>query len=155
MYLSLRHTSDLGSFSIGGLQGYQINYSLHQTLPWRFEFKKMIFSGLFKHNLTISTLLNSGNPAVLHSQNLSRKIVITNCTLNIQTCMIHHFNQNLTADAKMYHACLYVNYKMIYDHICTQFWRSVSASGHGNMILNKLPRPTRVRSRRPQCQCML
>ena len=23
------HTSDLGSFSIAGLQGYQINYSLH------------------------------------------------------------------------------------------------------------------------------
>ena len=64
--------------------------------------------------------------------------------------MIHHFNQRVTADAKMYHTLLYVKCTIIYDHICTQIWRSVSASGHGNVILNKLPRPTRVRSRRPQ-----
>ena len=64
--------------------------------------------------------------------------------------MIHHFNQNVTADAKMYHTCLYVKCTMIYDHICTQFRRSVSESRHGNMILNKFPPPTRVRSRPPQ-----
>ena len=69
--------------------------------------------------------------------------------------MIHHFNQRVTADAKMYRTCLYVKCTMIYDHICTQFWRSVSATGHGNAILNKLPPPIRVRSRRPQWQCMV
>ena len=61
--------------------------------------------------------------------------------------MIHHFNQRVTADSKRYHTWLYVKCTMIYGHICTQIWRSVSASGHGNMILNKLPRPTRVRIR--------
>ena len=82
-------------------------------------------------------------------------MVIVHCTLNKQTWMIPHFDQRVTADAKMYHTWLYDKCTIIYDHICTQFWRSVSASGHGNMILNKLPRPTRVRSRRPQCLCML
>ena len=81
-------------------------------------------------------------------------MVIDYFTLNKQSCMIHHFDQRITADAKMYHTLLYVKCTMIYDHICTQFWRSVSASGHGNVILNKLPRPTRVRSRRPQWECM-
>ena len=55
-------------------------------------------------------------------------MLIDNCTLNKQKCMIYHFNQNDTADAKRYHTCLYVKCTMIYDHICTQFWRSVSAS---------------------------
>ena len=44
---------------------------------------------------------------------------------------------------------------MRYDHDCTQFWRSVSAFGHGNLILNKLPRPTRVRSRPPQWHSLI
>ena len=77
-------------------------------------------------------------------------MVIDHCTLTEQDCMIHHFNQRVNADARMYLACLYVKCTMIYDHICTQFWRSVSPSGHGNMSLKKLPRPTRVRSRPPQ-----
>ena len=76
-------------------------------------------------------------------------MVINHCTLYKLVCMIHHFNQNVTADAKMYHTCLYVKCTMIYDHICTQFWRSVSASGHGNVIFNTFPRETRVRSPDP------
>ena len=87
----------------------------------------------------------SNNSAVLH---ITTKLVTEQCKLNMQYCMIHHINQNCSADAKMYHTWLYVKCTMIYDHKCTQFWRSVSASGHGNMILNKLPPPTRVRSRR-------
>jgi len=63
--------------------------------------------------------------------------------------MIHHLNQNVTADAKMYHTCLYVYCTLTYDHDCTQFWRSVSAAGHGNLILKQLTRPTRVRSPDP------
>ena len=77
-------------------------------------------------------------------------MVIDCCTLNKQTCMMYHFNQNVTADAKRYHTCLYVECTMIYDHICTQFRRSVSDSGHGNLNLKQLPRPTRVRIRPPQ-----
>ena len=77
-------------------------------------------------------------------------MVIDHCTHIIQTWMIHHFDQRVTADAKMYHTWLYDKCTIIYDHICTPFWRSVSASGHGNLILNMLPRPTRVRSRPPQ-----
>ena len=69
--------------------------------------------------------------------------------------MIHHFNQRVTADAKRYHTCLYVKCAMIYDHVCTESWRSVSASGHGNMILKLLPRPTRVRSPGPQTVSMI
>ena len=57
-------------------------------------------------------------------------MVIVHCTLNKQTWMIPHFNQRVTADAKMYHTWLYVKCTKIYDHICTQFWRSVSPSGH-------------------------
>ena len=64
--------------------------------------------------------------------------------------MIHHFNQNVTADAKMYHTWLYVKCKIIYDHICTQFWRSVSAVGHGNVILKSVDLASRVRSRPAQ-----
>ena len=75
--------------------------------------------------------------------------------LHIYVLLIHHFNQNFTADAKMYHIWLYVKCEMIYEHICTQFWRSVSVSGHGNAILNKLPRPTRVRIRPGQCTRLL
>ena len=74
-------------------------------------------------------------------------MVIVHCTLNKQTWMIPHFDQRVTADAKMYHTWLYVKCTIIYDHVCTQFWRSVSASGHGNRVSNKLPRPTRVRIR--------
>ena len=106
----LHHTSDLGSFSIAGLQCYQINYSLHQTLHWRFQFKKIIFSGHFRHNLTISTLVSSGNAAVLHFLYLSTNMVVASCMLNIQTCMIYHVNQNFSADAKMYHTFLYVEH---------------------------------------------
>ena len=94
----------------------------------------------------------SDNSAVLH---ITTKLVTEQCKLNMQYCMIHHINQNCSADAKMYHTWLYVKCTMIYDHKCTQFWRSVSASGHGNMILNKLPRPTRVRSRHSQCISMI
>ena len=75
-------------------------------------------------------------------------MVINHCTLYKQVCMIHHFNQNVTADAKMYHTWLYVKCTMIYDHICTQFWRSVSAFGHGNLGLKTLDLATRVRIRR-------
>ena len=71
-------------------------------------------------------------------------MVIDRCTINKQTCMIHHFNQNVTADAKMYHTWLYVECKIIYDHICTQFWRSVSAVGHGNVILKTVDLAVRV-----------
>ena len=77
-------------------------------------------------------------------------MVIIQCTFDFQKCMIHHFNQRVTADVKMYHTWLYVNCTMIYDHICIQFWRSVSASEHGNMILKQLTRPTRVRSPDPK-----
>ena len=76
-------------------------------------------------------------------------MVIDHCTLIKQAWMILHFNQRVTADAKMYHTRLYIKCTTIYDHICTQFWRSVSAPGHGNAILNKLTRPTRVRSPDP------
>ena len=61
--------------------------------------------------------------------------------------MIPHFDQRVTADAKMYHTWLYVKCTIIYDHVCTQFWRSVSASGHGNVKFDRLTRPTRVRIR--------
>ena len=86
----------------------------------------------------------SDNSAVLH---VTTKLVTEQCKLNMQYCMIHHINQNCSADAKMYHTWLYVKCTMIYDHICAPFWRSVSASGHGNVILNMLPRSTQVRSR--------
>ena len=69
--------------------------------------------------------------------------------------MIHHFNQHVTADAEMYHTWLYLKCTITCDHICTQFRRSVSASGHGNTSLNKLPRPTRVRSRPTQWNFLL
>ena len=52
-------------------------------------------------------------------------MVIDCCTLNKQTCMMYHFNQNVTADAKRYHTCLYVECTMIYDHICTQFLKTI------------------------------
>ena len=76
-------------------------------------------------------------------------MVIDHCTLTKQSCMIHHFNQRVTADVTMYHTCLYVECTLTYDHDCTQFWRSVSAAGHGNLILKQLTRPTRVRSPDP------
>ena len=56
--------------------------------------------------------------------------------------MIHHFNQNVTADTKMYHTWLYVKCTMIYDHICTQFWRSVSASAALTPVVRVWIRPT-------------
>ena len=74
-------------------------------------------------------------------------MVIVHCTLNKQTWMIPHFDQRVTADAKMYHTWLYVKCTIIYGHVCTQFWRSVSASGHGNVKFDRLTRPTRVRIR--------
>ena len=86
----------------------------------------------------------SDNSAVLH---ITTKLVTEQCKLNMQYCMIHHINQNCSADAKMYHTWLYVKCTMIYDHKCTQFWRSVSASGHGNMSLKTVDLATRVRSR--------
>ena len=89
----------------------------------------------------------SDNSVLLH---ITTKLVTEQCKLNMQYCMIHYINQNCSADAKMYHTWLYVKCTMIYDHICAPFWRSVSASGHGNLILNKLPRLTRVWSRPPQ-----
>ena len=64
--------------------------------------QKKNFSGHFRHNLTISALMMSGNAAVLHLQYLSTKMVMASCMLNIHKCMIHHFNQNDSADAKMY-----------------------------------------------------
>ena len=69
--------------------------------------------------------------------------------------MMHHFNQRVTADAKRYHTWLYVKCTMIYGHICTQIWRSVSGSGHGNMIFDTFPRETRVRSPPPQSLCLI
>ena len=65
---------------------------------------------------------------LVHFPNLSTNVVVASCMLNIQKCMIHHINQNFTADAKMYHPLLYIECTIIYDHICTQTWRSVSAS---------------------------
>ena len=82
-------------------------------------------------------------------------MVMIQCTLITKKCMIHHFNQRVTADAKMYRTWLYVKCAKIYDHICTQFWRSVRASGHGNVSLKQLTRPTRVRSPGPQTVSML
>ena len=67
--------------------------------------------------------------------NVTTKMVVASCMFNIHKCMIHYINQNVTADVKMYHTWLYAKCTMIYDHICTQFWRSVSTSGHGNTIL--------------------
>ena len=32
------------------------------------------------------------------------------CMLNIHKCIIHHINQNFSADAKMYHTCVYVEH---------------------------------------------
>ena len=58
--------------------------------------------------------------------------------------MMYHVNQNFTADAKMYHTFMYVEHTWSYDHICAQFWGSVSSSRHGNTILKHLTRPTRV-----------
>ena len=77
-------------------------------------------------------------------------MVIICCTLIIMKWLIHHFDQRVTADAKRYHTWLYVKCTKIYDHICTQIWRSVSVSGHGNPILKQLTWPTRVRSPLPQ-----
>ena len=50
------------------------------------------------------------------------------CMFNIHKCIIHHINQNFSADAKMYHTCVYVEHTWSYDHICTWFWRSFSGS---------------------------
>ena len=50
----------------------------------------------------------------------------------------------------MYHTFLYVEHTWIHNQICTQFWRSVSASRHGNMILKPVDLAIRVRSRPPQ-----
>ena len=82
----------------------------------------------------------SDNSAVLH---VTTKLVTEQCKLNMQYCMIHHINQNCSADAKMYHTWLYVKCTMIYDHKCTRFWRSVSASA-------ALTPAVRVRIRPPQ-----
>ena len=32
------------------------------------------------------------------------------CMFNIHKCIIHHINQNFSADAKMYHTCVYVDH---------------------------------------------
>ena len=85
---------------------------------------------------------------------LSTFMVIDHCTLNIQQCMIHFCVRTTILVNMMYHTFLYLEHTWNYGYICTQFWRSVSASGHGNTILNKLTRPVRVRIRRPQCLCM-
>ena len=81
-------------------------------------------------------------------------MVIASCVVNIHKCIIYHINQNVSADAERYHTCLYVECTMIYDHICIQFWRSVSVSGHGNLKFDMLTRPTRVRIRPGQCTCL-
>ena len=86
--------------------------------------------------------------------NLSTNMVINHCTFDNQSFMIHHLNQNFTADAKMYHTWLYDKCTMIYDHICTQFWRSLSAVGHGNVILKSVDLASRVRSRPAQRDSM-
>ena len=74
-------------------------------------------------------------------------MVVASWLFYIHKCMIHHFNQWISADAKMYHTFVYVEHTWSYGHFCTQIWRSVSTFGHGNRILDKLPRPTRVRIR--------
>ena len=78
---------------------------------------------------------------------LSTNMVIDHFIVNIQTCMIHFCVRSKILIKMMYHTCLYAKSNIFYDHICTLFWRSVSASGHGNISLKKLPRPTRVRIR--------
>ena len=104
-----------------------------------FWYQKMPLCKLMKICLTFSALTENLVTLQSYMQNwlryLSTNMVINHCTLSIQTCMIHHFNQNVTADTKMYRTWLYVKCTMVYDHICTQFWRSVSASGHGNVSL--------------------
>ena len=105
--------------------------------------------GHFRHNLIIFNIIEIWEHCSPPNKKLSTNMVIDHCTLNKQTWMIPHFDQHVTADAKMYHTRLYVKCTIIYDHICTQFWRSVSGPGHGNAILNKLTRPTRVRSPDP------
>ena len=86
-----------------------------------------------------SCLLNiCWNLITLHSymqiwpKTLKTKMSIASCMFNIQKCMLYCLNQNVSADAKMYHTCLYVEHTRIYRHFPTQFWRSVSPSGQAH-----------------------
>ena len=64
---------------------------------------------------------------------LSTNMPVASCMLNIQKCMLYCLNQNVKADAKMYHPYLYVKNTQNYGHFCTQFWRSVSPSGQAHV----------------------
>ena len=130
------------------------SYYLTKIYYFHFDVKKRHIYKPLNYDLTPLNncwkLITLQSPIKDWPQNLNTNMVIDHCTHIIQTWMIHHFDQRVTADAKIYHTWLYDKCTIIYDHIRTPFWRSVSASGHGNLILNKLPRPTRVRSRPPQ-----
>ena len=145
---------NLGCLTVGDLFARVESSYLNVRSYLTFDIKKCHFHKLLKICLTFSTIAE--NLVTLQSykqiwlKDLSTNMVINHCTLFKQVCMIHHFNQNVTADAKMYHTWLYVKCKIIYDHICTQFWRSVSAVGHGNVILKSVDLASRVRSRPAQ-----
>ena len=145
---------NLGCLTVGDLFARVESSYLNVRSYLTFDIKKCHFHKLLKICLTFSTIAE--NLVTLQSykqiwlKDLSTNMVINHCTLYKQVCMIHHFNQNVTADAKMYHTWLYVKCKIIYDHICTQFWRSVSAVGHGNVILKSVDLASRVRSRPAQ-----
>ena len=146
---------NLGCLTVGDLFARVESSYLNVRSYLTFDIKKCHFHKLLKICLTFSTIAE--NLVTLQSykqiwlKDLSTNMVINHCTLHKRVCMIHHFNQNGTADSNMYHTWLYVNCTLIYDHICTQFWRSVSASGHGDAILNKLTPAVRVRIRPGRC----
>ena len=69
-------------------------------------------------------------------------MVIDLCTPNIQTCIIHFCVRSNILIKMMYHTWLYDKCTMTYDHICTQFWRSVSASAALTPAVRVRIRPT-------------
>ena len=56
---------------------------------------------------------------------MSTNMVIDHCTINIQTCMIPFCVRSNVLIKIMYHTCMFVIWKLTYDHICTQFWKSI------------------------------
>ena len=109
-----------------------MNVRYYQT----FGGQKCHFHKLLKICLTFSIfaeiMITLQSPMQNWLKHWSTNMVVATCMLSIQKCMIHHINQNFSADAKMYHTFVYVEHTWSYGHISTQFWRSVSASGHAH-----------------------
>ena len=142
---------NLGCLTVGDLFARVESSYLNVRSYLTFDIKKCHFHKLLKICLTFSIfaeiMITLQSPMQNWLKHLITNMVVVTCMLNIQKCMIHYINQNFSADAKMYHTFLYVEHTWIHNQICTQFWRSVSASGHGNLKLKTVDLATRVRSR--------